>query len=90
MRRIVVAVLAALVGFGLFFFWFGGRAPTPEPVQVTAPETLPTETAPADTAGAVAAPPAEPAADAPVPPHGWPRGGRSGDGGARGRGAGGR
>ena len=68
MRRIVVAVLAALVGFGLFFFWFGGRAPTPEPVQVTAPETLPTETAPADTAGAVTTPPAEPAADAPVPP----------------------
>jgi len=67
MRRIVVAVLAALVGFGLFFFWFGGRAPTPEPVQVTAPETLPTETAPADTAGAVTTPPTEPAADAPVP-----------------------
>jgi hypothetical protein len=67
MRRIVVAVLAALVGFGLFFFWFGGRAPTPEPVQVTAPETLPTETAPAQTTGAATTPPAEPAVDAPVP-----------------------
>jgi hypothetical protein len=67
MRRIVVAVLAALVGFGLLFFWFGGRAPTPEPVQVTAPETLPTETAPAQTTGAATPPPAEPAVDAAVP-----------------------